>query len=71
LYILCDCYGASDLLVTHGASTHVLYCIYSVNAIEKTVIAKRLIVQILNPNKMHETKKFSADSEKQSEKRKW
>ena len=33
----------------------------------KTAIAKRLVVQIMNPEMIHETKKFSADDGKQSE----
>jgi len=36
---------------------------------KKTAIAKRLAVQIMNPDRMHETKKFSADDEQQSETR--
>jgi len=36
----------------------------------KTAIAKRLAVQITNPDRIRETKKFSADDEKQSETRK-
>jgi len=36
----------------------------------KTAIAKRLAVQNMNSDGIYETKKFSADNEKQSEKRK-
>jgi len=43
---------------------------WDVNHNAKTAIAKRLAVQILNPNVIHKTKKFSANDEKQSEKRK-
>jgi len=39
-----------------------------VNVNAKFAIAKRLAVQIMNPDRIHETKKFSADNEKQSEK---
>jgi len=34
------------------------------------VLAEMLEVQIMNPDRIHETKKISADDEKQSEKRK-
>jgi len=35
-----------------------------------TAMTKRLAVQIINSDGIHETKKFSADDEKQSETRK-
>jgi len=41
----------------------------NVNLNAKTAIAKHLAVQIMNPDRIHETQKFSADDEKQSEKR--
>jgi len=40
----------------------------NVNA--KIAIVKCLAVQIKNPDRIHESNKFSADDEKQSEKRK-
>jgi len=39
----------------------------NVNGNAKTAIAKRPAVQIINLDRIHETQKFSADDEKQSE----
>jgi len=42
----------------------------NVNVNVETAMAKRLAVQIMNLDTIHETKTFLADDEKQSEKRK-
>jgi len=40
-----------------------------VNVNAKTAIANSVVVQMMNPDKINETKMCSADDEKQSEKR--